>query len=81
VSPERILLDAPAIQAATEKIIEAARSAGKPVCVMVSSAAEANAFKAHGASAFLVSSDQGFLQQAALRTLTDFAPLRQPPAA
>lgn len=73
-------IDAPAVQAATEKIIKAARSAGKPVCVMVGSAAEANAFKALGASAFLVSSDQGFLRQAALKTLTDFAPLRQPAA-
>ena len=71
-------IDAPVVQAATEKIIRAARSAGKPVCVMVSSAAEANAFKALGASAFLVASDQGFLRQAALKTLTDFAPLRQP---
>lgn len=74
-------MDAPAVQKATEKIIRAARSAGKPVCVMVGSAGEADTFRVLGASAFLVSSDQGFLRQAALKTLTDFAPLRQATAA
>lgn len=70
-------MDAPAVRAATEKVIAAARAAGKPVCIMVASAQEAETFRALGASAFLVSSDQGFLRQAALRALTDFAPLRQ----
>lgn len=69
--------DAPAVRQATEKIVAAARSAGKPVCIMVGSAGEADTFRTLGASAFLVSSDQGFLRQAALKALTDFAPLRQ----
>lgn len=74
-------MDAPAVRMATEKIIAAARGVGKPVCIMVGSVGEADAFRKLGASAFLVSSDQGFLRQAALKTLTDFAPLRQAAAA
>jgi 2-keto-3-deoxy-L-rhamnonate aldolase RhmA len=69
-------IDAPAVRSATETIIAAARSVGKPVCIMVGSVDEAKAFRTLGASAFLVSSDQGFLRQAALKTVTDFASLR-----
>ena len=38
--------------------------ASKPCCIMVASAAEAQAWMKLGASAFIVSSDQGFLRQA-----------------
>jgi 2-keto-3-deoxy-L-rhamnonate aldolase RhmA len=69
-------IDAPAIEKATRKIIAAARAVGKPVCIMVATADEADAFLKMGASAFLVSSDQGFLRQAALKALAEFAPLR-----
>lgn len=68
--------DALPVRAATEKVIAAARSVGKPVCLMVASAAEAAAFRSLGVSAFLVSSDQGFMRQAAMKTLTDFAKIR-----
>jgi len=69
-------LTAPETQAATEKILAAARKAGKPVCIMVAGATEAQDWKALGASAFIVSSDQGFLRQAAARTAADFGPLK-----
>jgi 2-keto-3-deoxy-L-rhamnonate aldolase RhmA len=68
--------DAPLVRAATEKVIAAARAAGKTVCIMVGSAAEAMDFKALGVSAFIVASDQAFMRQAALKALADFAPLR-----
>jgi 2-keto-3-deoxy-L-rhamnonate aldolase RhmA len=53
----------------------AARRAGKPVCVMVGSAAEAKGFKDLGASAFIVSSDQGLLRRIAGQTLAKMAAL------
>lgn len=68
--------DAPVIVDAVEKITAAARKAGKPVCVMVSGAAEAAKFKAMGASAFIVASDQAFMRQAAGKALEGFSGLR-----
>jgi len=68
--------DAPEIRAATAKIAKAARNAGKPVCVMVGSVAESETYRAMGASAFIVSSDQGLMRQAAGKVATDFASLR-----
>lgn len=62
----------PRVRAAAEKILSAARKVGKPVCLMVASAAEAAEWRALGASAFIVSSDQGFLRTAALKTRADF---------
>lgn len=64
---------APVIQAAVERITAAARAAGKPVCVMVNTAEEAEGFQRIGASAFIVSSDQGFMRRAAAQVLKDFA--------
>ena len=69
-------LDSPQTQAATEAILAAARRANKPCCIMVASAAEAQAWMKLGASAFIVFSDQGFLRQAATKVATDFAPLK-----
>jgi 2-keto-3-deoxy-L-rhamnonate aldolase RhmA len=66
---------APAVRAASERIAAAARSAGKPVCVFVGSVAEATWLKEQGASAFVVSSDQGFLRRAAAQALTEYAAL------
>jgi 2-keto-3-deoxy-L-rhamnonate aldolase RhmA len=68
--------DSASVRVATGKIIAAARAASKPVCIMVASVAEAADFKALGVSAFIISSDQGFMRQAALKALTDFATLR-----
>lgn len=68
--------DAPVVKDAVARIIAAAAKVGKPVCVMVDGTPEATAFKQQGASAFIVSSDQGFLKKAAGQTLTDFASLK-----
>jgi staphyloferrin B biosynthesis citrate synthase len=69
--------DAPPVQAAVERIAAAARAVRKPVCVMVASAAEAKAFHALGATAFIVSSDQSFMRRAAGQALADFAALKK----
>ncbi|WP_046862892.1 HpcH/HpaI aldolase family protein [Microvirga massiliensis] len=69
-------MDAPAVRIAVERIAAAAQAAGKPVCVMANSVADAEAMKALGASAFIVSSDQGLMRQAALKVLADFTPVR-----
>ena len=71
--------DAAPVRVATEKVIVAARAASKPVCIMVASASEAADFKALGVSAFIVSSDQGSMRQAAQAALADLAKLRKPP--
>jgi 2-keto-3-deoxy-L-rhamnonate aldolase RhmA len=44
---------------------------------MVASAAEAKDFAGLGASAFIISSDQGQMRRAAAQTLTDFKTLVQ----
>jgi 2-keto-3-deoxy-L-rhamnonate aldolase RhmA len=62
----------PRVQGATEKIITAARAFNKRVCIMVANAAEAAQWQAYGVSAFIVSSDQGFLRSAALKTRGEF---------
>jgi staphyloferrin B biosynthesis citrate synthase len=64
--------DAPAVQSATERIAKAAGAVGKPVCIMVGSIAEAAAFRARGVPAFIVSSDQGLMRQAAGKVVKDF---------
>lgn len=69
-------LNAPETQAAAEKILAAARKGGKRVCIMVASAEEASAWAKLGASAFIVSSDQGFLRAAAAKAAADFGGLR-----
>ena len=65
----------PRVRAATEKIIAATRKARKPVCIMVADAKEAADWRALGASAFIVASDQGFMRQAASRTRAEFSAL------
>jgi len=68
--------DAPIILDAVTRICEAARRAGKPVCMMVGSGAEAEKFKPLGATAFIVASDQAFMRQAAGKALEGFANLK-----
>ncbi|TDV36514.1 2-keto-3-deoxy-L-rhamnonate aldolase RhmA [Paraburkholderia caballeronis] len=67
---------APAVLAAVERISGAARAAGKPVCVMVGDAREAPTFQASGATAFIVSSDQGLMRKAAAAALAEMEALR-----
>ena len=69
--------DAPVVKDAVMRIIAAAKKAGKPVCMMVDGVAEAAGFAGEGASAFIVSSDQGFLKKAAAQALGDFAALKR----
>jgi len=66
----------PVVVDAVRRISAAARAAGKPVCVMVGGAEEAAPFKLMGASAFIVSSDQGFMRKAASNALVDMAQLK-----
>jgi staphyloferrin B biosynthesis citrate synthase len=68
---------AAAVQDAVEHIIAAAKRAKKPVCVMAAGAAEASEFAVRGATAFIISSDQGQMRRAAAQTLTDFSNLMQ----
>ncbi len=63
------------VRDATRRIIEAAHKAGKPVCVMVGSAADTVPFQQAGVSAFIVGSDQTFLRQAGGKVIADFAAL------
>jgi 2-keto-3-deoxy-L-rhamnonate aldolase RhmA len=66
----------PRVRSAAEQILAAARRVDKPVCLMVASAAEAQEWREIGATAFIVSSDQGFMRQAASKVHSDFADLR-----
>jgi 2-keto-3-deoxy-L-rhamnonate aldolase RhmA len=72
-------IDAPSmISAETMRLVEpimaAARKAGMPVIMLSPDRADAQAMARLGASAFMVSSDHGFLKQAARQALKDFAP-------
>jgi 2-keto-3-deoxy-L-rhamnonate aldolase RhmA len=67
--------DAPPVKAAVDTVMAAAGRLQKPVCVMVASASDAKGFKSLGASAFIVSSDQGFLRRLAGQTLAEMAEL------
>jgi len=63
--------DPPAVIRATERIAEAARKAGKSVSVFVGNGTEAVWLRSLGANVFVLSSDQGFLRQAAMQGLRD----------
>jgi 2-keto-3-deoxy-L-rhamnonate aldolase RhmA len=66
-------MDAPEIMAACEKIIAAAKRAGKPVAMMVANADDTSRFHRMGATTFIVASDQGFMRQAALKAYADIS--------
>lgn len=61
----------PAVRAAVEKISAAARKASKPVSVYVGGRAEAEWLQSQGVTSFILNSDQGFLRQAATKSLAD----------
>jgi len=63
--------DPPAVRNAVERIIKAARASNKPVSVFVGNATEAAWLGSLGATVFVLSSDQGFLRQAAAAGLRD----------
>jgi 2-keto-3-deoxy-L-rhamnonate aldolase RhmA len=64
--------DAQEIHAACERICSAARAAGKPVMVFVTSQSDASAMASLGATAFIASSDQGLMRRAAAAALAEF---------
>jgi len=68
---------APEVVRATEQIAAAGRSAGKALCAHVDriDSPDVAWLRSLGVSAFIVSSDQGFLRRAALQTLADFKAL------
>lgn len=61
--------DALEVRDAVDAILRAAKKAGKPVCVMTDNGEESAGFAERGASAFILSSDQGFLRKAASEAL------------
>ncbi|MEJ0071902.1 MAG: aldolase/citrate lyase family protein [Pseudomonadota bacterium] len=65
----------PAVREAVEKIFAAARRANKPISVYVGGRSEAEWLKSAGATTFILSSDQGFLRQAATEGLADMREL------
>jgi 2-keto-3-deoxy-L-rhamnonate aldolase RhmA len=67
--------DAPPIREAVDRIAAAAKRAGKPVMVFVGGMPEANWLHSIGASAFVYSSDQGLMKQAAAKALADLRAL------
>jgi 2-keto-3-deoxy-L-rhamnonate aldolase RhmA len=68
--------DAPVVRDAVDSIFRAAKAAGKPVCVTTDNGEESAAFAERGASAFILSSDQGFLRKAAAETLSQMQAAR-----
>lgn len=66
-------MDAPVIIDACNKIIAAAKKAGKPVAMMVANASDAKRFGEMGATTFIVASDQTFMRQAALKAYADIS--------
>lgn len=63
--------DPPAVRQAVERICEASRAAGRSISVYVGNAAEAAWLNSLGANVFVLSSDQGFLRQAAAAGLEE----------
>jgi 2-keto-3-deoxy-L-rhamnonate aldolase RhmA len=63
--------DAPEIRDAVDRIAAAAKRAGKPVMVFVGGMKEAEWLRGIGATAFVYSSDQGLMKQAAGKALAD----------
>ncbi len=54
------------LRAAVEKIITAAKAAGKPICMMVGQAEDIPELEALGATAFINNSDQGLMKRMAI---------------
>ncbi|MET0742601.1 MAG: aldolase/citrate lyase family protein, partial [Microvirga sp.] len=69
-------MDSPQTREAAERILASAGRAGKPICMMVANAAEATEWRALGATAFIVSSDQGLMRMMAQKVAADFAGLK-----
>ncbi len=70
--------DSPRIRDAVDRIAAAAKRAGKPVMVFVGGMKEAEWLRSIGATAFVYSSDQGLMKQAASKALADLRGLSSP---
>jgi len=66
-------MDAPEIMDACKRIMDAAAKVGKPVAIMSATAEETARYRDMGANAFIVSSDQGFMRQAALKAYAEIS--------
>lgn len=66
--------DGPEVAAAVDRILAAAHKAGLPVIILATSPKDANDLRAKGASAVVISSDQGFLRSAAAEALKAYNP-------
>lgn len=64
-------MEAPEVIDACTRIIAAAQRHGRPVAIMSGGTEDTRRFRAMGASAFIVSSDQGFLRAGAAKALAD----------
>ena len=71
--------DPPRVREAVERISAASRKADKPISVYVGGKGEAAWLRSKGASVFVLSSDQGFLRQAAAQGLSDLRKAVSPP--
>jgi 2-keto-3-deoxy-L-rhamnonate aldolase RhmA len=67
--------DAKAVRRAVALLVAAVKAAGKPLCAFVGKTSEIPALQAMGVSAFLLSSDQGLLRNAASSELAQFKSL------
>jgi len=63
------------VRTATKRIAAAGKAAGKTVCAMTPGGDDAKWLKELGVTAMIVASDQGFMRQAAARTLAEFKEL------
>lgn len=64
--------DADVVRKAVAGLVAAVKTAGKPLCAFVGKTSEIPALRAMGISAFILSSDQGLLRQAAASELAQF---------
>jgi 2-keto-3-deoxy-L-rhamnonate aldolase RhmA len=71
--------DAPEIRDSVDRIAAAAKRAGKPVMVFVGGIKEAEWLRGIGATAFVYSSDQGLMKQAAGKALAEIRNLGAAP--
>jgi 2-keto-3-deoxy-L-rhamnonate aldolase RhmA len=69
--------EAEAVRHAVQRLAQAVQAAGKPLCAFIGRTAEIPPLRALGVSAFILSSDQGLLRQAAAAESNAFKSLVQ----
>src|SRR3954468_6890699 len=63
------------VRQAPLRVLAAAKAAGRPACLFVGEAAEAAEWRAHGATTFILSTDQALLRMGAKRALEEMSKL------